>query len=343
MKKKVAANRVRGPSRQQRAERMERNSAEGREQLLRHFVGRHKEEAERIMSMVGEGFVAARNVRQAIAFQSGIFSLDFALGGGFPSGAVEIYGAESVGKTTLLTEMVQSAQGLERKTALCASEFFDKLRYASVGVSLDDLVSIKGRGPEALRLAGDFITRSNRRILFVDSMTSFRPERDVYDDWVYMVLAWMQQVIPFIGPSSCVVVVNQVRARRSKDPNKVFAGGTTSAARRVAGMFDARLELSRENVTESTYDMTVNIVSNTLAPPARIISLPVIKARGIDIWKDLVRSGVAVKALTKKGSWYYLGDQALCQGEEEVSRKMEADDELTNRILKASLDALRAK
>lgn len=323
------------PSRQSN---LKKAAARGTESLMVNHFERYKEEMLWLCEEVTRHpMFDSREVKQAVAFRTEILSLDRLLGNGIPAGVVEVYGEESVGKTTFAATLIQAAQGAGLETALCMSEFFDKPRFAKLGVCLDDLLFIKGRGEQVLGLGSEFISRSDRRLLVVDSLTNFRPEEDEFDAWAHMVLGWLRHTTPYIRTGSAVVVVNQVRARISKNPGKMFAGGTTSAARRVVGLFDARLELSRSAVTETTYDLVVNVVSNVLAPPARFIHLPVIKEKGIDVWRDLVRVASIVGTLTKRGSWYYVGSYQLGQGEESTARSLEENPNMTQYLLRQTL------
>lgn len=341
LKRVMENGRVLGPSKQQKADMLRKHVELGTDKLLKDYFEKYEEEMLEVCEeIIKHPMFDGRVVRPAIAFQTGIISLDYALGGGIPAGVVEVYGEESVGKTTLLASFIQGAQSQGRETALCMSEFFDKPRFAQMGICLDELLFLKGNGEVVLGLAADFVTRRNFRILFIDSMTGFRPEDDEFDAWVHMVLAWLRHTSLYVGTDSAIVMVNQVRARKSKEPDKMFAGGTSSAARRVAGLFDTRLELSRESVTETTYDLVINIVSNTLARPSRYITLPVIKDKGIDVWRDLVRMAAGVGTLTKEGSWYYAGRNKLGQGEESVARILESNSDITQCVLEQTMSRL---
>lgn len=335
MKEKLLDHRN-GPSkREEFMGRLER----GNDSLIRTHFNRYGKEMSEVWGECSA--LGARKVEPAVSFRTGMPTLDHSLGGGIPSGAVEIYGEESVGKTTLLMHMVGAAQRQGLETALCMSEFFDAPRFVDSGVSLDKLLFMKGNGEMVLGSALNFITSKDRRVLFIDSMTGLRPSEDEFDDWVHMVLEWMRGVMPGVGLRSSVVMTNQVRAKVSKEPGKMFAGGVSSTARRVAGLFDTRLELSRDAVSEETYELVVNVVANTLDRPARIITLPVIKSRGVDVWRDLVRCGVATGALSMRGTWYLIGVYTLGQGEVRVAKVLESDPRLARYVEESVYQALR--
>src|ERR1051325_5115382 len=86
---------------------------------------------------------------------SGSFSLDIALGGGFPKGRIiEIHGQESSGKTTLALHAVAEVQGKGGKAAFIDAEHALDPEYAKkIGVNIKDLIiSQPDNGEEALNI-----------------------------------------------------------------------------------------------------------------------------------------------------------------------------------------------
>jgi recombination protein RecA len=203
----------------------------------------------------------------------------------------------------------------------------------SIGVDLDELYLIKTKDLEwALSIGTNFLRSGDRLMFAMDSATGLRSSEDVYaTEWNYCIREWMYDLSKALGLHSCVVMTNQVRAKKSVDPKKSFAGGTDSTARRIAGMFDTRLELTRSNVSEHRYNMNVNIVANWLAMPATFVEFLVKKGKGVDEWIDLVKVAVKVGVIEKRGSWYYhVGDSfalgrpggKLGQGVEEAAHAL---------------------
>ncbi len=306
----------------ERGEAMENGYEEAQENLYRYAE-----------ETGGENYVQAisrREVTAGITFGSGIFSLDAELGGGIPAGVTEIYGDESVGKTTLVAQLISNAQACQFGTAICATELLDQAYFEKLGVNLDKLYVIRGGPKKVLKRAREFLESGEHLALFIDSATALRPKVDEYNNWLGMWLSFFESVQ--MEPRSSIIMVNQVRARRSVDPNRGFAGGTDSTARRISNFFAARMELSRENVTEFDYDLVVQIIANVLRPPMSYIEVPVTKGEGIDVWRDLVRVARKVGVIELRGSWYYyigprsaeLGrpDGRLGQGEFEVAKNL---------------------
>lgn len=344
LNQRVSANRTLLPSRKEKADRAEKNCQQGQNDLYWKWSKETPEAVARFDEAVGVQATMAEPVRPAIAFGSGILSLDLALGGGIASGVTEIYGKEGVGKTTMVVELVQAAQAHGLECALCCGEYFDHQRYDRVCVDLDKLVLIRGGGEDALELGANFIAGESKRALFLDSATALRPKDDHYDNWRLMMLSWLEWVTPRLSLDSTIVMVNQVRAKRSINPNKVFAGGVDSAGKRILEYFQARMELSRDAVMDDTYDLVVNIVANVLSAPAKIVTLPVHKKHGIEVWRDVVRVAVPLNVIGKHGNWYFIEFEehaVRCNGEESAARYLEEDVAIGNDVFEKVLRALR--
>jgi hypothetical protein len=294
----------------------------------------------RLEETLGSGLLEYRGVaRGSISYPTGIPSLDGVLGGGVPSGLTEIYGVEGAGKSTLVFEMIRSAQSLNLEVALATGEYWDSVRARKLGVDLEKLTIIRGSdGEQVLEVCASFV-EDRRRALFVDSLTSLRPEVDEFDNWLGMVWDWVAWTRPRLGTESSVVAVNQVRVRRSVDPRLFFADGTTSTAHRIAGEFDTRLELSRMNVHEESYDLVVNVVANLISTPHRYITLPVDKAGGVDVWRDVVRVAAQKGVLTKEGPLYYCDGMLIGRGEKDTAKTLSANEEFGAYVFNATLRA----
>ena len=252
---------------------------------------------------------------------TGILSLDIALGGGLPVGVTEIYGKESSGKTTLSYEIMRSAQDQGLNIAICSSEALDIERMKRIGVNLDTVAVIQGAPGESVLSAGlDFI-QGNDRALFIDSMTGIRPAKDDPGNWLGMVQEWLASVST-IPLSSLVLITNQIRQKRSCLAGQFFAGTTGSTARKIQRYFDTRLELDRDQVTDTTYNMVVNVVANLRSAPHKIVSLPVVKNSGIEVWRDVVRVAVISGVLTERSSYYYYLNSLIGHGEQDTAMKL---------------------
>jgi recombination protein RecA len=269
--------------------------------------------------------------------ETGVYSLDVALGGALPAGAVEIYGEASTGKTSLLYDILAHAQRNNYETALCGSEYLDLPYMRKLGVDLNQLPILTGNYAEdVLEAAVRFMEERPRCVVAIDSATALRPKDDEPGFWAACIDAYLETVLGALPKGSCILMINQVRSRRSVDPSKFFAGGTDSAAAKIASQFSARLELSRSEVSDSEYTMNVNIVANTLAMPCRVSPLPFVKGSGVDRELDYVRS----KLTKKEGGWYDIYGQSV-QGAAAAAERLRQDpQEFEDRRFTAVLESM---
>ncbi len=277
----------------------------------------------------------------ALAFSTstGVVTLDLALGGGLPSGAVEIYGPPSAGKSSLILEMVATAQRQGHAVALCPSEYLDIPYMRRIGVDLDHLLLITANtGEWTLEVAFKFIEEHRKEgqdvLLAIDSATSLRPVNDEFGEWNLMLDHFLNWSLPELGPRSVIVMTNQIRTRRSIQPEKFFVNGDIdSTARRILDRFSARLELSRTNVTDTRFTLVVNIVANVLSKPGLFIEVPFLKGSGVDTLRDLVRAASELGVIERFGSWLSFEDATLGHGESHAVTALEASPALAKRIL----------
>jgi recombination protein RecA len=148
-------------------------------------------------------------IRRASAFgtepvprlPTGVFMLDYGLGGGFPAGRVNIvYGHKSSGKTTVLLKMIANTQ---KMCADCWQFVFDGkcackrvkkpvVSYIDVegtwdaswakthGVDLDDLIlSVPEYAEQSLDLADGFIRSGDVDIVILDSIAFLVPSLEI--------------------------------------------------------------------------------------------------------------------------------------------------------------------
>lgn len=261
-----------------------------------------------IMDVVS-GLVEERKTSMGLSTSTGIVSLDLALGGKLPSGAIEIFGESSAGKTTLLFETIAAAQKAGYLVALCPAEYLDIAYMKVFGIDLNMLILITGNSGEDVLSGGRLFLEDHKKrkcILAVDSATSLRPSNDVPGQWMSMINAFLTNALLELGTESAIILVNQIRTKRSVHPTHFFADGTESSARKVIDQFSARLELSRTVITEKEYTMLVNIMASTFSIPASMLSLPVVKGQGVDTMLDLLNCALERGLVEQSGAWYVI-------------------------------------
>lgn len=304
---------------QQKVQALEAYDDKVRSAQYETYARHHPNVVNRYVETLGDTYAVEKEARIGVANLFGIPSLDFATGG-IPSGVVELYGEQSVGKTTLLAAVMAHAQRCQFEVFLTPSEDFDPGYMAHLGVDLEKLMVVQGDLEDLVYEWNDIVCDEGNRVLVVDSITALRPPvGSLYEDvakWKELVRAFVKKTSEMMRESNCILMTSQVRTRKSADPRKSFAGGTDSASARVASLFSARFELSRENLSEESYDLVVNIIANTIRMPGLVLKLPVKKGDGVLVDVDILRAAAELGIVEKKGAWFYgPGGEKLGQGE----------------------------
>lgn len=283
-----------------------------------------------------EEFFAPTGARLDWACPSGIPSLDVALGGALPCGAVEVYGDAGVGKTAVGYEILASAQLAGQAAALVSSEYLDLPYARAIGVDLENLAIITGSLEGALESVQSFVA-AGPSVVVVDTATSLRPEDDrLPGNWLFTWAEGLRRVLRELRPSSCVVLINQVRRSRSLDHRRGFLGfvrdpGSTS--RKLVDVFSTRLELSRSEANEKGYELQFNILGHAYTMPGRAVFVPATRGSGVDTCRDLVRCAVRWGVVAVKGTWYYYGVERMGQGENAATKYLEEHTDVAEDIV----------
>src|ERR687891_2900184 len=157
------------------------------------------------------------------AISTGSLGLDIALGiGGLPRGRViEIFGAESSGKTTLALHVIAEAQKAGGIAAFIDAEHALDPAYASaLGVDLDELlISQPDTGEQGLEIADTLIRSGAIDVVVIDSVAALVPraelEGEMGDTHVGLQARLMSQALRKLTGSisrsrSMVIFINQI-------------------------------------------------------------------------------------------------------------------------------------
>lgn len=269
------------------------------------------------------------------AISTGSISLDVALGvGGVPRGrVVEVYGAESSGKTTLAYHVMANAQATGGTAAYIDAEHaLDPGYAAKCGVDIDELlVSQPDTAEQGLEIC-EYLVRSGAvDIVVVDSVAALVPraelEGDMGDTHVGLQARLMSQALRKLTSAisrsnTCVIFINQLREKVG-----VFFGNpeVTPGGRALKFYSSVRIDLRRlESIKQGT-DVLGNrvrarIVKNKVAPPFRVSEFDIMYSEGISKYGELIDIGVSEEVVRKSGSFYSYGEVRLGQGRENSKR-----------------------
>ena len=291
---------------------------------------------------------------QVDVIPTGSISLDAALGiGGIPRGRVtEIYGAEASGKTTLALHIIASAQKLGGEVAFIDAEHaLDPVYSKNLGVNIDNLlVSQPSNGEQALEIT-EMLVRSNAvDVIVIDSVAALVPraeiEGEMGDSHVGLQARLMSQALRkltgAVSQSNCAVVfINQIRMKIG-----VMFGNpeTTTGGRALKFYSSVRLDVRRiasiKNGDEVIGSRTrIKVVKNKLAPPFRNVECDILHGFGISYEGELIDMGLENELISRRGTWYSMGDTQLGQGREK-SRQFLMDNPEIAAALEANIRKL---
>ena len=284
---------------------------------------------------------------QIDAIPTGSLSLDDALGvGGIPRGRViEVYGAESSGKSTLSYHIMAEAQRLGGTAAYIDAEHaLDPGYSARCGVNLDDLLlSQPDSAEQALEICEYLVRSSAVDIVVIDSVAALVPKAeidgDMGDTHVGLQARLMSQALrkltAAISRSDCsVIFINQIREKVG-----VIWGSpeVTPGGRALKFYSSVRIDLRRIESIKQAGDFVGNrvrarIVKNKVAPPFKTAELDIMFNEGISKQGELLEIGVEKGFVTKRGSFYSFGDVRLGQGRENSKQFLKENPDIGSQI-----------
>ena len=301
-------------------------SARDRRELKNALSAIQKEFGEGAIMSLGE--FSAQNVE---GISTGSLSLDLALGGkGIPRGRiVEIYGAESSGKTTIALHCIANVQKLGGVAAFIDAEHaLDPSWAKRIGVDLESLlVSQPSYGEEALRIAEMLVKSNAVDLIVIDSVAALVPKNelnnDIGDSSVGQQARLMSQALRMLNPAlsktrTCIIFINQIRQKIG-----VLYGNPETTTGGLALKFYAsvRLEVRKATMIKDGdepigSECKVKVVKNKIAPPFRSAEFALMHDRGIDLEDDVLKIAVDDEVVTKSGAFFSYKDQRLGQGKE---------------------------
>lgn len=281
------------------------------------------------------------------AIPTGSIALDIALGiGGVPRGrVVEIFGPESSGKTTLAQHIIAEAQKMGGVCAFIDAEHaFDPVYAARCGVNIDDLlVSQPDTGEQALEIC-EMLVRSNAiDVIVIDSVAALVPraeiEGEMGDSMPGMQARLMSQALRKLSGAisksrTVVIFINQLRMKIG-----VMFGSpeTTTGGQALKFYASVRLDIRRVETLKQGQEaigsrVRVKVIKNKVAPPFRQAEFDILANEGISREGNIIDIGTELGIIRKSGAWFYLGEDRLGQGRENVREFLKNNPALTDEI-----------
>jgi recombination protein RecA len=280
---------------------------------------------------------------------SGSLSLDIALGvGGYPRGRIiEIYGAESSGKTTLALLAIAEAQKLGGSALFVDAEHAFSESYArSLGIDTrkNFIISQPDYGEQALDIVARFIRSGAIDIAVVDSVAALVPkaelEGDIEDQQMglqaRMMSKGLRMLASDISKSKAVVIfINQVREKIG-----VMFGNpeTTPGGRALKFYASVRVEVRKGDTIKDKdgevigHTIKAKVVKNKVAPPYKEAQFELIYGKGVNRLGEILDLGIKFGIIGKSGSWFSYNDIQLGQGRDRALEFLKENPKILSEI-----------
>ena len=261
---------------------------------------------------------------------SGSLNLDLALGTGIPVGRiVEMYGNESVGKTTLAILIMREFQ---RRFPDKFVGFFDiesALNIAlldSLGIDRDKIYLSKTlTGEQTFDIIESIISSGMFSCLVVDSVSALIPiseqeasmEQGSIGLQARLISKGLKKIVPLADKyGTTVIFLNQLREKVGTF-SAYGTPTTTSGGRALKFYSSVRIELKKGEPIKDPNDskkdighmVNAKIVKNKVSTPNRVASFPLIYGFGVDKIEEIADYMILTGLVSKGGAWISMKDR----------------------------------
>src|SRR5208282_386636 len=266
--------------------------------------------------------------------------------GGIPRGrAIEIFGPESSGKTTLTLAIIASAQSNGGTAAFVDAEHaLDPVYAEKLGVKVNDLlVSQPDTGEQALEIT-DMLVRSGAvDVVVVDSVAALTPKAEIEgemgDQHMGLQARLMSQALRKLTSNikrtnTLVIFINQIRMKIG-----VMFGSpeTTTGGNALKFYASVRLDIRRTGSIKKGEEVIgnetrVKVVKNKVAPPFKTAQFDILYGEGISREGEILDLGAEAKIVEKSGAWYSYNGERIGQGKDNARNYLKERPELAREI-----------
>ena len=312
----------------------------------------------------GDGAIMKLGENQKLnikTISTGSINLDIALGvGGVPRGRIiEIYGAESSGKTTLALHIIAEAQKEGGVVGFIDAEHaLDPVYAKALGVNIDELlISQPDTGEQALEIADMLVRSGAMDVIVVDSVAALVPKAEIEGEMgdqqmglqARLMSKALRKLTGTIAKSDTVMIfINQIREKIGGFSFVPGVQTTTSGGRALKFFSTVRMEVKRVGSVKQGDEMVgnevlVKVTKNKVAPPFKEARFNVMYGQGISKIGEILDAGIDFGVISKSGSWFAYGDEKLGQGRINVEKMLKENTELFSRIEAQVMEKIREK
>lgn len=306
-----------------------------------------------IKDRFGEGAIMKLGEAKKVdigAITTGSPSLDIALGvGGIPKGRiVEIYGAESSGKTTLALHIVAETQKRGEIAAYVDAEHALDPEYAKkIGVKINDLlISQPDHAEQALEIIEALVRSGSVNLIVVDSVAALTPiaeiEGEMGDQQIGLQARLMSKALRKLTAliakhNTTIIFINQIRMKIGM---MMYGNPETTPGGKALKFFTSvRIELKRIAQIKKGDDVVGNrvlakVVKNKVASPFKTAEFNIMFNEGISYYNDLTNLAFKRNIVTRTGTTYSFADIKLGVGIDNAAEFLKQNPKVSKEILK---------
>ncbi len=314
-----------------------------------------------IKERFGEGAIMTMREIHAVdvdVVPTSSIAMDLALGvGGMPRGRIiEIYGAESSGKTTLSLHVIAEAQKKGGTCAFVDAEHAMDPDYAKrIGVDVDNLlISQPDSGEQALQIVETLVKTGTVDVIVVDSVAALTPQREIEgeigDQHMGLQARLMSQACRKLSAimsktNTMVIFLNQTRMKIGM----VFGNPETTPGGLALKFYaSVRINLARTAQIKAGDEIIGNrvkakIVKNKVAAPFKTAEFDIYYNEGISKSADVLRVALLNGVVKQTGNTFSFAERKLGVGVEQAKNSLKADKDLLKEVRTAALKASAEK
>jgi len=327
-------------------QKKEKNLPNGKEK------GDLEETISEIKQRFGEGAIIKLNEVRAVdidVIPTGSISLDLALGvGGIPRGrVVEIFGPESVGKSTLALHICAEAQKKGGVAAFIDVEHALDPDYArKIGVNVDDLlISQPDSGEQALQIVESLVRSSKVDAIIIDSVAALAPKAEIAGEMgdfriglqARLMSSALRKLSAIVAKTrTSVIFLNQTRMKIG-----ILFGNPETTPGGLALKFYSSVRINLRRIAKIKHGdeiigsrIKAKIDKNKVAAPFKVTEFDIYYNEGISYLVDILNTGLNQGIVKKAGSWFQYENTKLGQGMEGAKKFLKENPEIVKQIKK---------
>lgn len=275
----------------------------------------------------GEGTVrhlGEQNVTSIKRISTGILSLDYILGGGYPVGRIiEIFGKEASGKTAIATYGLIEIQKAGYEIGIVDLEqTFNPIYAKNNGLDIENLIfSQPETGEQAMDIVESLALSDVKGILYdsvASTMSKYEGEGDIGDPTIGTQARLMSQCLrrinPTINKNDCILFfINQLREKigtHSANPETTPGGralkfyATIRMNVRPVAFIGPNGQEIKTKEGAIGHKIKVRVEKNKTFIPYKTCEFDFYYGVGVDQISDTINTAVACGLISRAGSWF---------------------------------------